>query len=284
MKALEAVKNAIVGVLMGIFMMLPGASGATMAVVFGVYERLIRDISKLRTYLLKDIGFLLTLGIGGVIGILICAKGLDFLIDSYEIPIMFFFAVLIAVQIPDIAKNTVEGSQKYTPYNILAFILGFAVMMIVLYIGTLGEGDGSDYGAPALFLAGVLYAVCALSPGISGSTILLALGLLTPVLDALTEIHLSTIAPIIIGAVVGVLCFSKIIDHFVNNSRRSTYCAILGLTLGSIVTVIAQAIMGMDQIDDYVIPCIGAAITGFIIGWGLRWFSRYYNLTVQNNA
>ena len=102
MKAAEAVKNVIIGTLTGIFMMLPGASGATMAVIFGVYERLIRDISKLTKYLISDFGFIIAIGIGGVIGFLICAKGLDALIDSYEIPAMFFFAALITVQIPDL--------------------------------------------------------------------------------------------------------------------------------------------------------------------------------------
>ena len=284
MKAVEAVKNAIVGMLMGIFMMLPGASGATMAVVFGVYERLIRDISRLRQYLIKDIGFLLTLGIGGFIGVLICAKGLDFLIDSYEIPIMFFFGALIAVQIPDIAGNTKDGENKLTTYNILALIFGFAAMMVVLYLGIIGGGDASDYGAIALFFAGILYAVCALSPGISGSTILLALGLLTPVLEALTDLKLSMVLPIILGALVGVICFSKLIDHFVTNSRRSTYCAILGLTAGSIVTVIVEAFLKMEEGTDYLFPCILAIVAGLIIGFAILKFSRYYAGNSEESA
>ncbi len=275
MKTAEAVMNAITGALMGIFMMLPGASGATMAVVFGVYERLIRDVSKLRTYLIKDIGFILTLGIGGIIGILICAKGLDFLIDSYEIPIMFFFAALIAVQIPDISMNVRDGT-KLTPYNTLALVLGFVVMMIVLYVGTLNGSEDADYGIIGMFVAGILYAICALSPGISGSTILLALGLLTPVLDALTDLHLSTVLPLLLGAVFGVLCFSKVINHFVTNSRRSTYCAILGLTAGSIVTVLSQAVMKMEAGEEYLVPCIIAVAAGIVIGWAIHLFSQKY--------
>ena len=275
MKAAKAVKNVIIGTLMGIFMMLPGASGATMAVIFGVYERLIRDISKLREYLISDIRFLLTLGIGGIIGILICAKGLDTLIDSYKIPAMLFFAALIAVQVPDIAKNVEDEGKKLTKYNILAMVMGFLVMMAVLYIGTFENAEDVDYGIVGMFFAGVLYAVCALSPGISGSTILLTLGLLVPVLDAISDLKMSAILPILLGAVVGVLCFAKLINHFINNNRRSTYCAILGLTVGSVVTVVVQAFMEMESGEDYLIPCIIAVVAGLVIGYGLHLLTRY---------
>jgi len=281
MKAAEAVKNVVVGTLMGIFMMLPGASGATMAVIFGVYERLIRDISKLTKYLISDLPFIITIGIGGVIGFLICAKGLDALIDSYEIPAMFFFAALITVQIPDLKKNVDEEGGKLTTNNILAMVGGFAVMMVVLFLSTVDGIEDVEYGTAGMLIAGLLYAICALSPGISGSTILLTLGLLTPVLEAVTEFKFMSILPILIGAIVGVLCFSKVINHFMTHSRRSTYCAILGLTVGSIVTVVAQAFMGMEAGKDYLLPCIIAIAGGLAIGWCLHLFTRRYASTEE---
>ena len=93
MKSGESARNVIVGAIIGVFMILPGASGATMAVLFGIYERLIRDISQLREYLKKDFFWLLTLGIGGIIGVIACSKGLDMLIQNHRIPLMIFFAM-----------------------------------------------------------------------------------------------------------------------------------------------------------------------------------------------
>ncbi|MBE6523498.1 MAG: DUF368 domain-containing protein [Thermoplasmata archaeon] len=281
MKAAEAVKNVVVGTLIGIFMMLPGASGATMAVIFGVYERLIRDVSKLTKYLISDLPFIITIGIGGVIGFLICAKGLDALIDSYAIPAMFFFAALITVQIPDLKKNVDEEGGKLTTHNILAMVGGFAVMMVVLFMSTVDGIEDVEYGTAGMLIAGLLYAICALSPGISGSTILLTLGLLTPVLEAVTEFKLMSILPLLIGAIVGVLCFSKIINHFMTHNRRSTYCAILGLTVGSIVTVVAQAFMEMEAGKDYLLPCIIAIAGGLAIGWCLHLFTRRFASTEE---
>lgn len=279
MSTIEYLKNIVIGAFTGFFMMMPGASGATMAVVFGIYERLIRDISKLSKYLVEDIRFLLTLGIGAIIGVLACAKGLDFLIDDYEIPLMFMFAMLILVQIPDIWKQTNDG-EKLTSSNIIAMAAGFAIMILVLIIGQLGMEQSDSAGVLVMLFAGMIYAVCAISPGISGSTILLALGLFTPVIDSLGNLELKTILPLAVGAVISVILFAKFINHCVNSYRKSTYCVILGLTAGSIVTVIGNALLSMDGEDDILVQCVVFAIIGLIIGWGIHLFSKH----VQNSS
>jgi len=279
MGILNAVKDAVVGVIIGIFMLLPGASGATIAVVFGIYERLILDISSLRRRFIKDIKFLLVLGIGGIIGILICAKGLNAFINSYEVPMMIFFGALIAVQIPLIKEQSEDGT-KPTSYNHLAFICGFAIMIAFLALGLLSGTAISEPGPVIMFFVGIVYAICALSPGISGSTLLLALGLFTPVIAAISSFHLGDILPLGIGALAGVLCFAKVISHFMKVARKSTYYVILGLTVGSIVTVVVKAIV-MAQGQDVLLLCILFGIAGLIAGIGMNKFSRYYSENVQ---
>ena len=272
MKAIEALKNVFVGSIMGIFLAMPGASGATIAVVFGVYERLIRDVSHLTKYLIKDILFLLTVGVGGVIGVLVCAKGLDFLIDNYTAPLMFFFAALIAVQIPDIYKQGDDG-EKMTPVNYAALIVGFAIMIIIMLMGGFME-QAQEGGFIVLFIAGIIYALCALLPGISGSTILLAMGLLAPVLDSLSNIHLVDILPLAIGAVISVLLFSKLINRSLKDHRRSTYCFILGLTAGSVVTVFLEAIQ--YDLSECMVYCIVAIAIGLAVGYLIHLFSSRF--------
>ena len=274
MNAGESVRNALVGAIMGIFMILPGASGATIAVLFGVYERLIRDVSKLRTYLKPDFFWLLTLGIGGVIGVILCSKGLDFLIEDHRIPLMFFFAVLIFIQLPDIWKEADDG-QRPTSANIIAVIAGFAIMMAILFIGMQDLGTEGDTGAVTMFFAGMIYAVCAISPGISGSTILLALGLFSSVVDAVGNLEFGSILPLALGAILAVLLFAKIMDHFFRNNRKSTYCVIFGLTLGSVVTVAVQAVQDMEPGEDYLVPCIIAVAAGVVLGFGMHLLTRY---------
>ena len=267
------VRNVIVGVITGIFMMLPGASGATITVVFGIYERLIHDVSKLSN-IISDIRFLITLGIGVVLGVLICSKGLDFLIDSYEIPLMFFFAVLILVQIPDIKSQSDDG-EKPTTMNYVAFAAGFLIMIGILLIG-LETGEQMESPGPIiLFFAGIIYVVSAISPGISGSTILLALGLFSAVVEGIGNLELMTLLPLALGGLVGLVLFAKIIDRCVTDHRKSTYFAILGLTAGSVITVITQAVLGMDG-DDLIVPVCICIVAGVVVGYGMHLFSRYY--------
>ena len=91
---LKSARDLIVGTVIGITAMLPGISGATMAVAFGIYERLIRDLAELRTYLIKDIRFILLVAIGLVIGTILCAKVLDDVLVTYPVFALMFTAVL----------------------------------------------------------------------------------------------------------------------------------------------------------------------------------------------
>ena len=261
---LRLVKDILVGALIGIVSMLPGASGATIAVVFGVYERLIGDLANLRTKLLKDIRFIVVIGVGILLGMFICAFGLDFLITNAEIPMMFFFVALILCQVPDIRRLGDDG-KPVTAYNILAFAVGFAVMIAFLFIGEGTASEETASSAVVMFLVGIVLAVSKLAPGISGSTVLLALGLFTPFMEAFTNFDLMALLPIGLGLIVGVLLFSRVIDFCMTRSRKSTYSAILGLTIGSIVTVTAEALMGLSD-GGSVIECAVAVVTGIVLG------------------
>ena len=98
----RSLKDFLVGALVGIMSMMPGASGGIIAVVFGIYERLIADLADIRGRLFKDLRFIIPVGIGIVVGLLVCAVGIDALLQNWEVPMMFFFAALILYQMPDI--------------------------------------------------------------------------------------------------------------------------------------------------------------------------------------
>ncbi|MBO4568638.1 MAG: DUF368 domain-containing protein [Candidatus Methanomethylophilaceae archaeon] len=274
MKMAEPVKNALVAALIGIFMMMPGVSGATLAVIFGIYDRLIRDLSKPTKYLKEDFWFILTIAVVGIIGAFVCIKGLDFLIDGYEVPLMFFFATAISIQLPDIWRQAGDG-ERVTSYNVLALAIGFALMILVLWLNMSSHGWEVSSSPLAMVVAGVVYGVCILSPGISGSTVLLALGLFTAVINALSDLDFVSIAPLILGAVIGGLLFAKVVDHFVTHNRKTTYFTIIGLTAGSVVTVVVQAIMKMDG-GGYVFQCIVAIAIGVVLGWLTHLFTKKY--------
>ena len=271
----RAVKDLLVGTLVGIVSMLPGASGATIAVIFGIYERLISDLADIRDKLLHDLRFIIVVGIGIVIGLFICAFGLDALMDEWEVPMMFFFAALIAAQVPDI-KALGDDNGPMTSFNWIALIVGFAVMIAILGISLSGNGVDRDVDGFLIWIAvGMILAVSKLAPGVSGSTILLALGLFTPFMDAMTGFEMSALIPGGIGLLIGILVFSKIIDHFIRNNRKSTYMVILGLTIGSIVAVSVEALTKLEGTTETV-QSVVFIVLGLVLGIGLSRISRKY--------
>ena len=278
---LKPLKDILVGALVGLVSMLPGASGATIAVIFGIYERLVSDLADIRHRLLKDLRFIILIFIGIVLGMMVCAFGLEFLMDHIEVPTMFFFAALIVAQIPDIMKLGDDG-EPLSKWNIAAFVVGFVIMIAFLFLG-----DGNDVelegitGTILMVLVGIILAVSKLAPGVSGSTVLLALGLYAPFMHALTDMDIGYLLPILIGLVIGVLGFSKIVDHCMRNHKKSTYVMILGLTAGSVITVSVQAIMKLSG-TDMVAMSIAGIVIGLLLGIGLsRIASSYAKETIS---
>ncbi len=271
----KAVKDMLVGALVGIVSMLPGASGATIAVIFGIYERLVSDLADFRRKLLRDLRFVIPLGIGIVLGLFICAFGLDALMERWEVPMMFFFAALILAQIPDVKALGDDGT-RFTAWNAVAFIGGFAVMAIMLAFSLSGGSvEKSVDGFAVWFLVGLILAASKMAPGISGSTILLALGLFTPFMNAMTDFEMSALIPGGLGLLVGVLLFAKILDNLIRNRRKSTYMAILGLTAGSVVTVAIEACTKLDG-GTMIAQSAAMIVVGLVLGVFLSRISRQY--------
>ena len=273
-------KDLMIGTLTGIISMLPGASGATILVIFGLYERLIGDLAHIRDRLLKDLRFIIVILIGVFIGMMICAFGLEFLIERWEIPTMFFFAALILAQVPDIRKLGKTEGEKTTYADLVAFLGGFLIMIACLF---LGEGGDVDVSPLMMILIGIIFAISKMAPGISGSTVLLALGLYTPLMEAMTEFDLEFLLPVGIGLLIGVFGMSKIMDACITRHRRVTYSAILGLTVGSIVTVSIQACQGIDGTGGIIGGIIGIII-GLVFGILLsRMAYAYAKDTISRN-
>jgi len=268
------VKDLLIGVVTGVVSMLPGASGATILVIFGVYGRLIKDVSHIRECLLKDLRFVIVILIGIVIGFFAAAKGLDWLIEDWEIPLMFFFAALIIVQIP-VIKEMGDDGEPITPWNVAAFIVGFALIMLVMLFGF--EGDYEPEGAVGfalMFLVGIIFGLSKMAPGISASTVLLALGLFEAFTAAVSDLDLRMLLPMGLGLVFSVLVLSKGIDYGLSKHRKSSYAVILGLTVGSVVDVLYRGVGGFE--DDMLLVVIVCIVVGLAIGYCLNRLAKLY--------
>ncbi len=263
---IEHIKRFFVGIIVGIASMLPGVSGGVIAVCFGIYERLVSDLADLRHRIKTDFYFLLIIGLGILVGMFLIAFGLEYLMDTYMVIALFFFVGLIVGQMPELWKITKPKTEKLDSYNILAAVIGFLIMIAILFMGVANDVVlGHDVASYlSLIFVGVIIAVSKLAPGISGSTIILALGLYHPLMKAITDLDWALIIPLMFGLIIGLLAFAKFINYALNSHKTSTYCMIIGLTVGSILVILDYAYVDISSYLDVI-----GGMVSLLLGIGL---------------
>lgn len=278
----ERTKNTIIGFAIGVASILPGISGGIMAVLFGVYERLIEDLALLRTRIRTDFWFIFTIGVGLVIGMVAATFGVGFLIDNFYMFSMFMFVGMIMGQLPEVYGISREDAPKIKPVHIVCFIIGTIVMLTLMFFdkgGTESLTDHTITSAILLFASGAIIAISKAVPGISGSSLLLALGLYVLTIDAVRDFDIFLILFLGLGVIVGLLVFAKIMDALIKKYRAPTYFAILGLTFGSIFVIVDEII---KEVGDFSVGDVGigviAVVVGVVISLALNVYCRRYRV------
>ena len=240
-------RNLPKGFLMGIVELVPGVSSGTMALLLGIYDQFLGAISRIVSkYYKQALAFLLPLVIGMAIAILTMSSVLDYFLQNHTIPTHWFFMGMVLGVIP----MMIRISNVKAEFRIIHFILIFAGIAI-LFIMSMFNADtppASSAGMAAgdllrYFITGVLAASMMLLPGISGSLVMLILGVYPVVIYAINEFTSLnfTVLPILIstglGIVTGVLLASRLISHFLKNYTYLTYAAIIGLLFGSVFAI-----------------------------------------------
>ncbi|MBA4538533.1 DUF368 domain-containing protein [Bacillus aquiflavi] len=233
-------KNIFRGMLIGTSDLIPGVSGGTIAVILGIYDRLIEAISGFFTKeWKKHLGFLIPLGIGVGIVFMLLSRVIDWLLTNYPQPTHFFFLGLIIGIIPYLLKE-IDFKTNFTAkhYSILivsAILIGATAFLkpdTQLNIESL-----TLLTAIGLFFSGWLGSMAMLLPGISGSFILLLIGVYGTAINALKTFNLPILIVIGAGVAVGFIISSKVIRFLLSKFRVVTYAVIIGLVLGSIVVI-----------------------------------------------
>lgn len=228
------------GIAMGAADVVPGVSGGTIAFIAGIYEELISSINNINLKafkILKNDGFntfwkhingnfFLALLSGIFISILSLAKGVKWLLENEPIGVWSFFFGLMIASIFFLAKDI----QKWEPVTILAMLFSGIIAYIITIIPPLASHSGLVY----IFFSGAL-AICAMIlPGISGAFILVLLGAYHTILVALDNWNLSIIGVFALGAIFGILSFSKALKWLFTHYRSTTIAGLTGFIIGSL--------------------------------------------------
>lgn len=234
----------IFGVIIGVANIIPGVSGGTMAVVLNIYDKLIDSVSNFRKDFKKSIMFLLPIGIGAVLGIVAFSKLIEFLLTNYPLATNFFFIGLILGSIPMIFKRATED--RFRLSSLVPFLL-FLIGMLVLSSFSDGAMSGevvSQLSAGIfikLLVCSAIAAAAMILPGVSGSMVMVILGTYNTVLTAISSMNILMLVPVGIGVLIGIVGGAKVIDLCLKKFPQATFFAILGLILGSIYPLIANA-------------------------------------------
>lgn len=225
--------------IIGLANIIPGVSGGTMAVVFGVFDRLIASISNIRKEFKKSILFLLPIGLGAGAAILLLSQGLKWLLEHHYMATNLFFVGVIVGSIPMIFGKAVEGGFKIR--NLIPFAVTFAMMIVMIFLSPEGETvivrTLDVFMFIKLLVFSAIAAISMIIPGLSGSFVMLLLGTYNTVITAIAELNIVMLIPVVIGVALGILFGSKLINWLIVRFPQATYFAILGFVIGSIPTI-----------------------------------------------
>jgi putative membrane protein len=237
----DYIKLFFKGVFMGIADAIPGVSGGTIALLLGIYEELISTISGLNFSLvtkLKNNGFksfweslngnfLITLVLGIGISLILFVKISANLLTSHPLYVWSFFLGLILATVYVIYKLI----ESWNLVNMISTLLMIA-FSIILTSDSLDISD--DTNLFYILICGIIASSAMILPGISGSLILVILGVYKILIEALDNLDIKIISSFIVGAIIGVISFSKILKWLFRNYKSLAYSIMLGLVIGSI--------------------------------------------------
>lgn len=279
--------NGFRGFCMALADSVPGVSGGTIAFVLGFYDKFIKSLNDIIFGNKKErkeaIGFLIKLGIGWVIGMILATLILTSLFESHIYAVSSVFLGFIAFSIPFIIKEEkkcLKGQYK----NIIFSIMGILIVFLITYFNPVSGGSGVNIGSLSLGLGIYIFVVAMIAisamvlPGISGSTLLLIFGLYIPIMNAIKEFlhfNFKYVPALFIfgfGVISGIILVIRLIKRALEKHRSKTVYLIIGLMIGSLYAIV----MGPTTLESAKDPLSLStfSIVFFLLGcfiiWGLE--------------
>ena len=230
------------GALVGIGAIVPGFSGGVLAVVFGIYEPLIRFLGNLRVKFWQNVRYFLPVGIGGVIGVVAFSAVVDYAFSFYPAQFTWLFIGFIAGTFPSLVKVSGKEGRKTWHWALLA-----GMVIVTFFYMRWMETIQNVTMAPNIWgwlLSGILMGLGLVVPGMSPSNFLIYLGLYQPMASGIRQLDLAVILPIMAGVVLCILTFAKLFSWLFKKAYAIMYHLILGIVVGSTAAIIPRGVSG----------------------------------------
>jgi len=276
------------GVLMGVADLVPGVSGGTIALITGIYPRLLAALAGLKPQQLQvlwqqgwrpfwqalDGTFLATLGLGILSAIFLFSHLVGWLLAQVPMLLWGFFGGILLL-----ALGVLWRSVEWSLLRSGLALLGASLALSLLWV----EGFQLPSTHWGVFVGGAIAISALLLPGISGSLILLLLGLYLPAMDAVRSLDVSWLVWFAAGCATGILIFSRLLHHLLQQYEGATLAALTGLVLGALPrlwpwqSAVAEVQWSLEWPDSVLSLFWGlfGVILGLVFFWVLqRWLLR----------
>jgi putative membrane protein len=282
---LRAVIDLVRGAFIGFAEVVPGVSGGTIALIIGLYETLISSAAALVRGALDLVRgrftegreqlaavrwhVLVPVGIGMAAAVVVGAAVLEPLVEEYPVQTraVFFGLVVVGISVP---------ARMVSRWDVRALLLAGAAAAVAFVLTGLPPGTVTD-PSPVFVVASGALAVCALAlPGVSGSFLLLSIGMYEPTIAAVNDRDLGYLAAFALGAAVGISSFVLLLQWLLSHRPRLTLVVLTGLMAGSLRALWPWQTDDRTLLapDDDVVTIIGLALAGAAVILGLIWAER----------
>lgn len=258
----------IKGIVIALGFILPGISGGVLAAILGIYERMIGSLAHPFKDFKENVLYFIPVAIGMLLGIGLFSYPIEYLLENYQVFVLWSFAGAIIGTVPSLLKESTRESDR-DKIDLVWFWTTFIISGLGLYalnfvVGTLSASFLN------LVLAGALLALGVLVPGLSPSNLLLILGLYAPMLTGFKTFDLlGTFFPIGIGAGATLIIFSKLMDYALNNYHSRVYHFIIGIVLSSTLLILIPNAGNAESIQYSGISLVGYVIIAFFFALGI---------------
>lgn len=287
---MDIVRTLLIGLVIGMANVIPGVSGSTMAVVFNIYDKFVNAITLNIKKLISNRRFVVPLVCGMAGGVLLFSKLITLLYENFPVQTNYFFTGLIVGSLPMLFlfMTKTEKDAKFplgkTFSVVICATLGLAALLV--FSSLEGNVDASSAISAELpewtfplalkiFAAGILGAVAMIIPGISGSLLMLIMGVYPIVMKSIPSLFspgtffhaLILLLPNGIGVLFGLLCGAWLVKTLLKIAPNQTYAVIFGLLVGSAIHLCP----GISEISG--IPMALGSFFSLLIGALMAYFS-----------
>lgn len=231
-------KNFLKGIVVGLGGVAPGLSGSVLLVIFGLYQRVIGAISTLFKDFKKNMLFLVPVGAGMGIGVLLFSKLVDYLLETFPMQTRFAFLGLIVGTLPLFFHEVKK--EGFHPKYYAAMAVGLAVGVFLFYFNGNLFPEITDPNFVQAMIMGLVVAAAYIIPGVDSAAILMALGMYKLWTASLADLNFAVLLPAAIGLGVGVLVISFGVNKLLEKCYTLTFSILFGLFISIIPKVLEK--------------------------------------------